>query len=145
MPSLFDRLEAEIGPSGYLAGDRFGVADLAAAAVMTAIIRPPEFPYLCPSPGRRSWWSLRASSNAQTSCDLLREALPAWWRAALWFAFAVTPDPQDQWPPSTAAAEGINGRVLIMGLDSGLTFQTHQRPAPISITAATTSNFFIGD
>jgi hypothetical protein len=31
-------------------GDRFGVADLAAAAVMTAIVRPPEFPYPLPEP-----------------------------------------------------------------------------------------------
>lgn len=48
--AYFDRLEAEIGPSGYLVGDRFGVADLSAAAVMTAIIRPPEFPYPLPEP-----------------------------------------------------------------------------------------------
>jgi glutathione S-transferase len=46
----FDRLEAEIGPSGYLVGDRFGVADLAVAAVMTAILRPPQFPYPLPEP-----------------------------------------------------------------------------------------------
>jgi glutathione S-transferase len=50
MNSYFDRLEADIGPSGYLVGDRFGVADLAAASVMTAIIRPPEFPYPLPDP-----------------------------------------------------------------------------------------------
>lgn len=48
--SYFDRLESEIGPSGYLVGDRFSVADLAAAAIMTAIIRPPEFPYPLPEP-----------------------------------------------------------------------------------------------
>jgi glutathione S-transferase len=48
--SYFEHLESEVGPSGYLVGDRFGVADLAAAAVMTAIIRPPEFPYRLPEP-----------------------------------------------------------------------------------------------
>ncbi len=48
--SYFDRLESEIGPSGYLVGDRFGIADLAAAAVMTAIIRPPQFSYPLPEP-----------------------------------------------------------------------------------------------
>jgi len=45
-----DRLESEIGPSGYLVGDCFGVADLATAAVMTAILRPPQFPYPLPEP-----------------------------------------------------------------------------------------------
>jgi glutathione S-transferase len=46
----FDRLESEIGPSGYLAGDRFSIADLGAAAIMTAIIRPPQFSYPLPEP-----------------------------------------------------------------------------------------------
>jgi len=40
-----DRLEKELRPSGYLAGDRFTVADLAAAALLSPLVRPPEFPY----------------------------------------------------------------------------------------------------
>jgi len=56
-----DRLESEIGPSGYLVGDRFSVADLAAAAIMTAIIRPPEFPYPLPEPWPPGLVELRAS------------------------------------------------------------------------------------
>jgi glutathione S-transferase len=59
--AYFDRLESEIGSSGYLVGDRFGVADLAAAAVMTAIIRPPEFPYPLPEPWPPELVDLRAS------------------------------------------------------------------------------------
>lgn len=59
--AYFDRLEAEIGPSGYLVGDRFGVADLSAAAVMTAIIRPPEFPYPLPEPWPPELVAMRAS------------------------------------------------------------------------------------
>jgi glutathione S-transferase len=35
---------------GYLVGERFGVADLSVAAVMTALLRPPEFPYPLPDP-----------------------------------------------------------------------------------------------
>ncbi|HEY6420839.1 MAG TPA: hypothetical protein VIX59_17730 [Candidatus Binataceae bacterium] len=31
--------------SGYLAADRFTVADLAAAALLSPLVRPPEFPY----------------------------------------------------------------------------------------------------
>jgi len=61
LQSHFDRLESEIGPGGYLVGDRFGVADLAAAAVMTAIIRPPEFPYPLPEPWPPKLVELRAS------------------------------------------------------------------------------------
>jgi glutathione S-transferase len=61
MRAHFDRLESEIGASGYLVGDRFGVADLAAAAVMTAIIRPPEFPYPLPEPWPPELIELRTS------------------------------------------------------------------------------------
>jgi len=43
--AAMDRLEAEIGPSGYLVGDSFTVADLTAAALFYPIAQPPEFPY----------------------------------------------------------------------------------------------------
>lgn len=59
--SHLDRLESEIGSSGYLVGDSFGLADLAAAAVMTALVRPPEFPYALPEPRPRAFDELRAS------------------------------------------------------------------------------------
>ena len=68
LPSYFDRLESEIGPSGYLAGDRFTVADLAAAAVMTAIVRPPEFPYPLPQPWPPGLVELRASVADHPAC-----------------------------------------------------------------------------
>jgi glutathione S-transferase len=41
----FDRIEAEVQPSGYLVGDRFTVADLTAAALTYPIVRPPEAPH----------------------------------------------------------------------------------------------------
>jgi glutathione S-transferase len=50
LDGIFARLEGEIGPTGYLVGDRFGVADLAAAAIMSAIVRPPQFSYPLPEP-----------------------------------------------------------------------------------------------
>lgn len=40
-----DIVEAGVGPSGYLVGDRFSVADLAGAALFTPLISPPERPY----------------------------------------------------------------------------------------------------
>jgi glutathione S-transferase len=43
--AAMDRLERELRPSGYLVGDRFSVADLTAAALLSPLARPPEFPY----------------------------------------------------------------------------------------------------
>jgi len=57
----FDKLESEIGPSGYLVGDAFSVADLTAAAVMTAIVRPPQFSYALPEPWPQELLDLRGS------------------------------------------------------------------------------------
>jgi glutathione S-transferase len=45
MLAAIDRLDTELRPSGYLAADRFTVADLSAAALLSPIVRPPEFPY----------------------------------------------------------------------------------------------------
>jgi len=58
---FFDRLESEIGPSGYLVGDAFGIADLAVASVLSPILRPPEFPYPVPEPWPPGLVELRAS------------------------------------------------------------------------------------
>jgi glutathione S-transferase len=46
--AALDRLERELEPSGYLVGDRFSVADLAAAALLSPIVLPAEFPYQVP-------------------------------------------------------------------------------------------------
>ncbi len=43
--AAMDRLANELRPSGFLAGDRFTVADLTAAALLSPLVRPPEFPY----------------------------------------------------------------------------------------------------
>ncbi len=48
LSAALDRLEAEIGPSGYLVGDRFSVADLTAASLFYPITFPPEYPYALP-------------------------------------------------------------------------------------------------
>jgi len=40
-----DRVEAELGPSGYMAGGEFSVADLCAAALFTPLLAPPQRPY----------------------------------------------------------------------------------------------------
>jgi glutathione S-transferase len=43
-----ERFRAELGPSGYLAGPGFSVADLTLAALVTPVIAPEEFPYTQP-------------------------------------------------------------------------------------------------
>ena len=59
--AALDRIEAELGPSGYLVGDSFSVADLTAAAILSPLVRPPEFPYHQVDPAKdppelRSWY-----------------------------------------------------------------------------------------
>jgi glutathione S-transferase len=47
-----DRIAAELGPSGYLVGGRFSVADLTAAALVSPLLQAPEMQYRLPaSPG----------------------------------------------------------------------------------------------
>jgi glutathione S-transferase len=48
--AAMDRLEHELQPSGYLVGERFTVADLTAAALLSPLVRPPEFPYKAAGP-----------------------------------------------------------------------------------------------
>ena len=43
--AALDRIAKELGPAGYLVGDRFTVADLTAAALLSPLVAPPEFPY----------------------------------------------------------------------------------------------------
>jgi glutathione S-transferase len=46
--AAFDRLEAELGSSEYLVGDRFTMADLTAASILYPMVRPPEGPQVMP-------------------------------------------------------------------------------------------------
>ncbi len=46
--AALDRLEREIRPSGHLVGDEFTVADLTAAALLSPLTFPPEYPYPTP-------------------------------------------------------------------------------------------------
>jgi glutathione S-transferase len=45
-----DFILTHAGRDGYLVGDRFSVADLAAAALLSPAVLPPEFPYQPPQP-----------------------------------------------------------------------------------------------
>jgi len=46
--AALDRIIAELKPSGYLVGERFSVADLAAAALLFPLAMPPELQYSYP-------------------------------------------------------------------------------------------------
>jgi glutathione S-transferase len=46
-----ERFSAELQPSGYLVGDRFTVADLTLAALLSPIVAPEQFPYPQPQRG----------------------------------------------------------------------------------------------
>jgi glutathione S-transferase len=52
--AAFDKVEADVGPSGYLVGDSFTVADLTAASILGLIVVPPEFPYIKVPPDERT-------------------------------------------------------------------------------------------
>ena len=71
--AALDRLEAEIGPSGYLVGDTFTVADLTAAALFAPLVQPPEFPYPLPTPLPPAAAALRAPLAARPGCRWVAE------------------------------------------------------------------------
>ena len=52
--AAFQKIEAEVGPGGYLVGDSFTVADLTAASILSPIVVPPEFPYIKLRPDERT-------------------------------------------------------------------------------------------
>jgi glutathione S-transferase len=60
-----DRIEAEVGASGYLVGDAFSVADLTAAALATPIVGPPERQYLPPQEQPEPLYSFAAELRAR--------------------------------------------------------------------------------
>lgn len=72
-----DRLEKELRPSGYLVGDRFTVADLTAAALLSPIVRPAEFPYRAavplPEPGVKIRESLSTHPAFQWTLKIYRQ------------------------------------------------------------------------
>jgi len=73
LEGIFDRLESEIGPHGYLVGDRFGLADLVGAAIMAAIVRPPEFSYPLPQPLPDELVALHEGLSARRGYQWVRE------------------------------------------------------------------------
>lgn len=67
--TFFEELEQMIRPSGFLVGDTFTIADLTAAAVMTALVRPDGFSYPLPEPWPEELIAIREEISAYPACD----------------------------------------------------------------------------
>jgi glutathione S-transferase len=61
-----DRVETELQPSGYLAGDGFSVADLTAAALLFPLVRPLEAPHMVPEPLPETFMRFREEQSQRT-------------------------------------------------------------------------------
>jgi glutathione S-transferase len=59
--AALDRIEEELNGHDYLVGDRFGVADLTAAALLFPLVSPPEYAYELPDPWPSEWQQFRDS------------------------------------------------------------------------------------
>jgi glutathione S-transferase len=68
-----ERFRAELGPSGYLVGDRFTVADLTLAALLAPAVAPEQFPYPQPQRGHPRLAPLRDLLAAPGLLDWTRE------------------------------------------------------------------------
>jgi glutathione S-transferase len=68
-----ERFRAELQPSGYLVGDRFTVADLTLAALLSPAVAPEQFPYPQPQRGHPSLAPLREALEEQGLADWTRE------------------------------------------------------------------------
>lgn len=58
--------------TGHLVGGRFSIADLAAAATLAALVRPPDSPMACPPPVARRFAVLVARYAAHPGSDWVR-------------------------------------------------------------------------
>ena len=70
--AAMDRLEAELQPSGYLAGAGFTVADLTAASLFTPVLAPPERPY-APRTLAPALMAVREELSARPGGEWVRE------------------------------------------------------------------------
>jgi glutathione S-transferase len=71
--AVLDRLRSEIQPSGYLVGDRFSIADLTAAALLSPLADPTELEYAPPEPLPPSFERLRQEFAGDPMFHWVRE------------------------------------------------------------------------
>jgi glutathione S-transferase len=68
-----ERFRAELGPTGYLVGDEFTVADLTLAALCAPAVAPVQFPYPQPQRGHPAVEPLREALAASGLLDWTRD------------------------------------------------------------------------
>jgi glutathione S-transferase len=68
-----ERLKAEAGPSGYLVGDTFTVADLTLAALLAPPLAPEQFPYPQPQRGHPRFEPVRKALGEMGLLEWMRE------------------------------------------------------------------------
>jgi glutathione S-transferase len=68
-----ERFKAELGPHGYLVGDRFTVADLTLAALVAPAVAPEQFPYPQPQRGHPLLGPIREALADHGILDWTRE------------------------------------------------------------------------
>ena len=71
--AAFERLESEIGPSGYLVGDAFTVADLTAASLFFPLVQPPESKHVIPGELPEPLLEFRAEQEGRPGWEYVRE------------------------------------------------------------------------
>jgi glutathione S-transferase len=80
VPEAFDKLrqagerfQTDLQPSGYLVGERFTVADLTLAALLSPLVAPEQFPYPQPQRGHPSFAPLREALAENGLADWTRD------------------------------------------------------------------------
>ena len=71
--TALDRLDGSLGSGGYLVGERFTVADLGVAALLGALVQPPEAPFQFPGEQPEAMKDFLASFEGRPSLDWVRE------------------------------------------------------------------------
>jgi glutathione S-transferase len=68
-----DRFRSTVGPSGYLVGDTFSVADLTLAALVAPLVAPEQFPYPQPQRGHPRFEPVREALDESGLVEWTRD------------------------------------------------------------------------
>lgn len=73
LTAALDRLDDRLGNGGYLVGNRFTVADLAVAALLSPLAQPPEAPFQFPGEPPQAMNDFLATFEGRPTLDWVRE------------------------------------------------------------------------
>jgi glutathione S-transferase len=95
------RFQAELQPSGYLVGDRFTVADLTLAAVVSPLVAPEQFPYPQPQRGHPRFAEMRDMLAEYGIADWVRRMYARHRGSSMEIAYSPDRSP---WPTTSSSA-----------------------------------------